>query len=338
MKKRHLINTGLFGLALALVAPLPAQDKPAPTASLSAMSNPSKRAKWQEHLTLGPGDVLNFALYEQPELARQNVVVGPDGRVTYLQAENVMAAGLTIDELRGKVDGELGKFYKMPHTVITPVTYNSKKFFVLGSVVNKGVFPLNRPTSIIEAIGQAGGLQTGLFEQKQVEMADLTHSFMIRSGKKLEVDFEKLFRGDLSQNIPLEPDDYMFFSPASANEIYVLGAVITPGVVRYSPNVNLIGALAERGGFVEKAYQSRVLVVRGSLQKPETFIVDTKEILAGGTVNFKLQPKDIVYVSMRPWYKAEELLDSAVTAFIQASVVTYTGVRIGPFITSPIFK
>jgi polysaccharide export outer membrane protein len=57
---------------------------------------------------------------------------------------------------------------------------------------------------MIEAIAQAGGLETGMFEQNTVELADLSHSFMIRNGQRLPVDFEQLFqRGDLSQNIAL---------------------------------------------------------------------------------------------------------------------------------------
>ena len=340
MKKQLLLCAGLAGLFLPFTGPVIAQEN-APKVSLSAASNPTKRAEWQKRLTLGPGDVLNFSVLftDQPEHERNNVVVGPDGRVTYLQAENIVATGLTIEELRAKMDEALGKFYKTaPHTIITPISYNSKKFIVLGSVVNKGVFPLNRPTTIIEAIAQAGGLQTGIFEQRPVEMADLQHSFMIRQGKKIEVDFEKLFGGDLAQNVPMEPDDYLFFPPNSANEIYVLGTgIVSPGMVRYTPNVNIISALTERGGFLEKAYKSRVLVVRGSLNKPETFVVNTRDILAGGLVNFKLQPKDIVYVSNRPWARAEEMLDNAVASFITAAIVTYTGQQIQPLIKHPIF-
>src|SRR5262245_44148364 len=222
MKKPVLLYLGLVGLFLPCAERITAQES-TPKVSLSAASNPSKRAEWQKRLTLGPGDVLNFSvlLTDQPEYPRNEVVIGPDGRVSYLQAENVPATGLTIEELRAKFDEALGKFYKSPHTIITPVSYNSKKFMVLGSVATKGVFPLNRPTTVIEAIAQAGGFQTGMFENKPVEMADLTHSFMIRNGKKLEVDFEKLFTGDLKQNIPIEPEDYLFFPPTSANEIYV---------------------------------------------------------------------------------------------------------------------
>jgi hypothetical protein len=83
-------------------------------------SSPAKRGNWQRRFTLGPGDVLNFALYGQPELNRADVPIGPDGRVTYLQAQDVVATGLTVDELRAKMDEELSKFYRTPHSMITP--------------------------------------------------------------------------------------------------------------------------------------------------------------------------------------------------------------------------
>ena len=306
-----------------------------------SISHPNQRAEWQKRLTLGPGDTLNFMMFERPETAKRELPIGPDGRISFLQAEDIMAAGLTIDELREAVDKELSKFYNGPRTIITPAAYNSKKFYLLGAVTRKGVFTLNRPMTMIEAIAQAGGLETGLFEQNTMELADLSHSFMIRNGQRLPVDFERLFqRGDLSQNIALEPDDYVFFASAAANQIFVVGAVGVEvggtGVVPYTPNASVISAITARGGFADKAYQSRVLVVRGSLNNPECIIVDAKSILAGEKPDFRLEPKDIVYVSRRPWARVEEILDNATTAFIQSAVVTYTGFNIRPLITQPI--
>jgi hypothetical protein len=40
-----------------------------------------------------------------------------------------------------------------------------------------------------------------------------------------------------------------------------------------------------------------VLVVRGSLSTPQAIPVDTHAILDGKEVNFKLKPKDIIYVN-----------------------------------------
>jgi protein involved in polysaccharide export with SLBB domain len=294
---------------------------------------PGKRARWQEHLTLGPGDVLNLSLLDMPDTARMELPVGPDGRISFLQASEVMAAGLTIDELRAKLDEVLGKYYQNPHTVITPAAFRSKKYFVLGAVANKGVYTFDRPTRIIEAIARAGGLETGLYETRTVELADLQRSFLVRNGQRVPVDFERLFqRGDLSQNVSLEPDDYLYFAPASANEIYVLGEVMLPGVMIFAARPTAISAITSRGGFTPRAFKSRVLVVRGSLEHPETFVVDTMDILSAKAPDFKLQSKDIVYVGRNPWVAAGEVLDMAAKAFVQALVVEGTTLRMPPAI------
>ena len=88
---------------------------------------PAKLAPWQQRLTLGPGDVLNFVLFDMPDTARTEVPIGPDGRISFLQARDVTAAGLTIDELRAKMDEVLSKYYQNPRAIITPVAFHSKK-------------------------------------------------------------------------------------------------------------------------------------------------------------------------------------------------------------------
>jgi protein involved in polysaccharide export with SLBB domain len=274
-----------------------------------------------------------------PDTAHNEVPIGPDGRVTFLQARDVMAAGLTIDELRAKLDEALGKYYQNPRSVVIPAAMHSKKYFVLGAVATRGVFNLDRPLTVIEALAVAGGLETGVFEHDTVELADLSHSFLARNGQRMPVDFERLFQhGDLSQNVPLEPDDYLYIALASANEVYVLGEVGVPGLAAYLPQTTVMGAITARGGYTTRAFKSRVLVVRGSLTHPETFVVNTANILAGKEPDFKLRSKDIVYVSKNPFVKVEEMLDSAVTAFVQGFVVNTTARKIGPLITEPLIK
>ena len=78
-----------------------------------------------------------------------------------------------------------------------------------------------------------------------MELADLGHSFLVRNGQRVPVDFERLFQhGDLSQNVPLEPDDFLYFAPASANEIYVLGQVASPGVAAFLPRTSAMSVIA----------------------------------------------------------------------------------------------
>ena len=103
-----------------------------------SVTAPIKRADWQQRLTLGPGDLINLLLFDMPDTAQTEVPIGPDGRISFLQARDIMAAGLTIDELRAKMDEALSKFYQNPRTIITPAAFHSKKYLVLGAVVNQG--------------------------------------------------------------------------------------------------------------------------------------------------------------------------------------------------------
>jgi len=107
-----------------------------------------------------------------------------------------------------------------------------------------------------------------------------------------------------------------------------VGEVRVPGTVIYSPNTTIIAAIAARGGYTDRAYKARVLVVRGSLNNPEAYAVDTHAILDARAPDFKLQPRDIIYVNSRPFIKVEEILDMAATAFIQSLITTWTGVSV----------
>lgn len=327
---RWMTCIALF-VAFGLTHPhLLAQEAPAAVPATFSVTNPAQRAEWQKHLTLGPGDVVSIGLYGEPELTLKEVPIGPDGRISYQEAHDIMAAGLTIDELRDKLGQDLGKFRREPQVIVAPVAYKSKKYYVLGKVSQRGVFTLDRPTTLLEAVAQARGVETGMSsDHTMVELADLSHSFVARGGKKLSVDFEKLFaEGDLSQNIALEPNDYIYFPAAELKEVYVLGAVDRPGAYSYTTATGALGAVAARGGFIDDAWKNRLLVIRGSLDHPQTFIVDAADILTGKASDLKLQPHDIVYVSKRPWVRAEELLDEAATAFVTSAVVVWTGLHV----------
>jgi protein involved in polysaccharide export with SLBB domain len=357
--KRAPKAAALLGLALALWAfsgSASAQDKALPPTERNqteansspgsfSISSPDQMAAWQKRLTLGPGDVLTVSMYEQPDSLRAGLAIGPDGRLNYLQARDVLAAGLTVDELRGKLEAELGKFYRPPlRVVVIPQTFNSKKYYILGNVVQKGVYTLDRPMTVIEAIARAQGFASIAQRRNTLMLADLSRSFLVRrepSGafKRENVDFEALFlHGDLRQNIPVAPDDYLFFPPLDLKEVYVLGEVVRPGPAVHVEGLTVLRAIISQGGFRDKAFRSRVLVVRGSLNQPQTFVVNVNDILAARTVDFKLEPRDIVYVSRRPWAFAEELVELAVTEFFRAAIISWTGHNVGPFITEPIVK
>ncbi len=293
---------------------------------------------WTNHYTLGPGDVMDFSLFGRPDLTRVDLFVEPDGNISYLQATGIHAEGLTIDELRAKIEKALSVYYKLPRVMIAPKELHSKKYFILGKVESAGAYSMDHPVSLVEAVAQAKGVELGLVEDKTVELCDYAHSFVLRNGKHMPVDFQRLFvDGDTSQNIQLEPNDYIYMASAISNNIFILGDVRSPGSQGFNPNLTVTGAIALRGGFTDTAYRDRVLVLRGSIEHPEHFVVDINKTLRGQQTDFRLQPRDVIYVNDRPWQFAEELLDTAISAFTTAATTTWTSYSVPVIISRPIF-
>jgi protein involved in polysaccharide export with SLBB domain len=293
---------------------------------------------WTQEYTLGPGDVLDFSLFGRPDLTRVDLFIAPDGTIDYLQATGIQAEGLTVDQLRDSLDQALSAYYKNPRVMIAPKILNSKKFFILGKVEAAGAYPMDHPISLVEAVAQAKGVQLGLVEDKTVELCDYAHSFVLRDGRHVPVDFQKLFvDGDTSQNIMLEPNDYIYMASAISNNIFILGDVRNPGSQGFNPNLSVTGAIALRGGFTDTAYRDRVLVLRGSIDHPAHFVININKTITGQQCDFQLQPKDVIFVNSRPWRFAEDVLDTAISAFTTAATTTWTSYSVPEIITHPIF-
>lgn len=297
----------------------PLQDRPSVVLERveAPRVKPNRTPVWQTRYTLGPGDILDFSVYDRPDLARENIQIAPDGTVSYLQAVGVRAQGLTLDQLRTEIEGKLAD-YQAAKVIISPVSIASKDFTIIGRVRKPGSYSLDRPTSILEAISLAQGIETGNLRGSAFELADFERSFVAREGRKLDVDLGRLYyEGDLSQNAFLEPDDYIYIASSLKNEIYVLGAVGDPGRRKMPVRLTVTQAIAEAGGFDEYAYKARVLLIRGSIHQPETTIIDMRDILAGRARDIELENRDIVFVNERPFQLVERVLDDAVFTFLQ---------------------
>ncbi len=295
---------------------------------------PQGPGEWAGSYVLGPGDQLSFTLFGDPTTRKPDVIIAPDGTVSYLQARGVKAEGKTLPELRARMEHRLSEYHKDARLVITPTLLRSKRYTLLGRVKRSGTYPLERPTTLLEAIAQGGGFATGTTRSNVPQLADLRRSFVVRDGDKLPVDFEMLYAlGDLTHNVFLEPGDYVHIASNANREFYIFGAIENAGAFPMDTPLTVTGAIAAAGGFGQKAWKRRVLVVRGNLSAPSAEVVDMRDVLNGKGRDIALQAGDIVYVHTRPWSFAEDLLDAAIRSFIQGSAAaafeTDTSISVG---------
>ena len=249
---------------------------------------------------LGPGDIMEIEIAEVGRTLARTFVM-PDGMVYYNLAGGVRAEGLTTAELSTQLREALKRDYTDPLVNVSLVEVRSRRYWILGRVFKPGLYPLRQPTTLLEAISQAGGLFTSRFSGTTEELADLSNSVVIRNGQILPVNFEKLVRsGDTSHNIYLHHNDYVYLPSAATSTVLLLGAVAAPQAVGYKDSLTLIDCIAQCKGPAKGANLKEVVIVRGTLDKPAASIVNLQSILTGKETNVLLQPGDIVWIPKRP--------------------------------------
>lgn len=264
---------------------------------------------------LGPGDVIQIESSE--EASSSMLLVGPDGKVYYGLLPGVFVWGLTLNETKILLQKELSKFLRVPPDLVVSLkAVDSKRVWVLGSVQNPGLYSLATPMTLLETLAKAGG--TLALSASSEEIVDLDKSFIIRQGRFLPVSFNALLRqGDLSQNIYVEPDDFIYLRPGKARDIYVLGALVAPNVFGYERDFSLLAAITKAGGPLPYAYLYHVAIIRGSLTSPKIAIVDYSAIRGGRQPDIRLEPGDIVYMPFAPYRKLFQFAEQVINQFVR---------------------
>jgi polysaccharide biosynthesis/export protein len=284
----------------------------------TAQATPDLLLPPTEPFRIGVGDLIEIEVLELGG-TRRVVRVMPDGLIYYDLLRGFRAEGLTMEELKVGLEKELTAHYRSPQVGLILRGVNSKKVWVMGRVNTPGLYALNQPSTVLEALARAGGLFTSRFSGTTEELADLKHSFLVRDGELMPVDFYKLLReGDLSQNIYLRSGDYIYLPSALSQQIYVLGAVNKPRSVGFMDQVTLVSSIASAFDVTEDAYAERVLIVRGRFTEPQVAVVDYQAILQGRRPDVALEPGDIVWVPDSPWYDLQEYAKTIVTTFVRS--------------------
>ncbi len=198
MKKNFLVLILAIMLSMTLTGEGLAQQKELPNNDTAAISQ-------EEALTyiIGSGDLLEIMTWNEPQLSRSQVLVRTDGKISFPFLDDVQASGLTPLELKQKIEDGLKKYVEHPHVTVDVKNPQSKKFYILGEVVNTGEYPLTKNLTVLQAFAIAGGF-TEWASKRQIIL--LRHEGT--EEKIYRVNYRRIIDGkDLDQNLMLKPDD-----------------------------------------------------------------------------------------------------------------------------------
>jgi polysaccharide export outer membrane protein len=102
------------------------------------------------------GDELAVTVWREPELSTQQRIMA-DGTISPQLLRTVPVVGLTVDDVRGRLEREYAEFLKEPRVSVRVVAIHSDRVFVVGEVRAPQAVPLTGPTTVVQAISMAGG-------------------------------------------------------------------------------------------------------------------------------------------------------------------------------------
>ena len=241
---------------------------------------------------LGPEDIVEISVWGNKEFSNE-LPVRPDGNISIPLIGDVKVAGLTPTEVKKLVTHKLRKFITDASVTVFVLEINSINISIAGEVNLPGTYKVNRPITLLHLFSLSQGF-TG--------KADLKNSFMLRNGKKLDINFYTLVkRGDISQNVWLQPNDLIFIKDNFENRINVIGEVTAPQVITFQEGMTVLDAILIAKGLTDVAKPKGTKVYRRG-HNPKSDIqkipVSLDEVIFEGDLskNILLKPGDIIHV------------------------------------------
>ena len=149
-----------------------------------------------------PGDMLEISVWREEDLLRQ-VLVLPDGRLSFPLVGDIQAAGKSVSQLQEQVTERLTKYIPDPVVTVAILQLSGNKVYVTGKVARPGEFVANRYLDVVQALSMAGGM-TPYAAPNKIKILRRENDTLIAIPFRY-VDIEKGIR--LEQDIMLQSGD-----------------------------------------------------------------------------------------------------------------------------------
>lgn len=188
-----LLTTSLAGCGMFVEDPTP------PRVAEVAARRP------REKYVISPHDELEIRFFHTPDL-NVTLPVRPDGYIALPHAREVRAAGRTPDQLAEELTRRYSVELLDPEIAVVVRSFSTQKVHVGGRVETPGVLPLSGPTTLLQALFEAGGTTPGALLSQVLVIRRAVGGYSV-----IAADVRSALNGeDLSQNITLLPLDVVY--------------------------------------------------------------------------------------------------------------------------------
>jgi len=185
----------------------------------------------EKEYVIGHGDILTISIYEEgdmsasslpaidrqnksgdaPRIAASGTTVMMDGRISLRDIGDVEVVGLTLTQLADYLKKLYAVIYENPIVTTTLVQSNSLRYTVMGNISQPGIFFLDFPMTLVQALARSGGFTEWANKditvvRKQIREEDKAHF----DGNTLEFNYDKFVSGKaLDSNVFIRSGDIL---------------------------------------------------------------------------------------------------------------------------------
>jgi len=285
--------------------------------------------------TIGAGDVLTVSLSDAPEFGGKfrvadSGVISIPGAVSPIKAEGQSPIDLANSIREALIEA---KQLRDPHVSVFVDEFHGRTVSVLGAVNKPAVYPLQKRTTVLEALSLAGGVLPNAGNVVTIVRGPASaESTNTSVGSVQTFQMSNLASGkDLSANVEVKNGDVI--SVSAAQVVYVVGAVVKPGgfTIQDSANgVSVVQAVALAEGFTSVASRRAVIVRQSTSDHSRVEIpVDIGQMMSGKVTDAVLAPNDILFVPTSGARRTAKAMGDVAMAAVNGVAIYGIGYRVG---------
>jgi len=181
------------------------------------------------------GDILDVSVWQIPDLSKSEVIVRPDGKISFPLIGDIKAEGSTLTQLDNIITERLKTYVKAPEVSIMIRRFgeqgNINKVSILGEVLVPGVYKFGGFPTITEVIASAGGY---------TKYAVINSIIIIRGAimrnkpEAIKINLVHTLKGNkYSNNILLKSNDIVYVPRSLIGNLNTFMELIQPGISEY---------------------------------------------------------------------------------------------------------
>lgn len=233
---------------------------------------------------LVPSDTVQIHVVNQGDLDTQ-ARVEQDGTITFPYVGRLRVVGLTEDQVSNIIKTALEKadVVKQPQVIVSLANFGAQ-ISIEGAVATPGILPIDRPTTLTQALARAGGVRDSAGNIVTLRRATG------RGQQVFHYDLKDLMTGKINGSaIIVENNDEVYVDAAPVYFLY--GYVARAGQYPLSRHLSVQQALAAGGGISELGSESRIKIRR---RDASGHVLETD-----ATLDDDVRPDDTVVVNER---------------------------------------